>query len=246
VTTPDATLRKAWESQAEAWAVWARTPGHDYFFWRFNLPQFLGIVPEPGELTLDVGAGEGRVSRVLTERGHRVVAVDGSPTLARLTATHEQSERVVVADAAAIPLPGGVADQVIAFMSLQDVDDLDGAVREAARVLQPGGSLCIAVLHPLATAGGFVDDSIGSAFVITAPYPRPRRIVDEVERDGIGMVFHSMHRPLGDYTRALADAGFAIEVLNEGVPDAESIADYPRLDRQTRIPWYLHLQARLA
>jgi SAM-dependent methyltransferase len=244
VTNPDVTLRDAWEAQAHAWAAWARTPGHDYCFWRFNLPQFLGIVPDPGELTVDVGAGEGRVSRLLARRGHRVVAIDGSPTLARLTATHAQPERVVVADAAAIPLPDGAADQAIAFMSLQDIDDLDGAVRETARVLRPGGSLCIAVLHPLATAGRFVDESVDSAFVITEPYPHPRRIVDDVERDGIGLVFHSMHRPLGAYTGALTDAGFVIEVLNEGVPDAESIEDYPRLDRQTRIPWYLHLRAR--
>jgi hypothetical protein len=39
-------------------------------------------------------------------------------------------------------------------------------------------------------------------------------------------------------------AGFVIEILNEGVPDAESVEDHPRLDRQTRIPWYLHLRAR--
>jgi SAM-dependent methyltransferase len=244
VTDPEATLREAWEAQALAWAAWARTPGHDYFFWRFNLPQFLGIVPAPGELTVDIGAGEGRVSRVLAERGHRVVAIDSSPTLACLTATHENSQRVLVADAAAIPLLDGVADLAIAFMSLQDIDDLDGAVREMARVLRPGGSLCIAVLHPLATAGRFVDDSVASPFLITDAYPQPRRTVDAVERDGIGMVFHSMHRPLGAYSRALSDAGFAIEVLSEGVPDAASIEDYPRLDRQTRIPWYLHLRAR--
>jgi SAM-dependent methyltransferase len=243
VTIPEPTLREAWEAQASAWAAWARTPGHDHFFWRYNLPQFLRIVPDPGELTLDVGAGEGRVSRVLAERGHRVVAIDGSPTLARLTATHEEPRPTIVADAAALPVADAIADRVIAFMLLQDVDDLEGAVGEMARVLQPGGVLCVAILHPMATAGAFVDDSFDSSFLVTDPYPESRRYVDVVERDGIHMEFHSTHRPLGAYTHALGEAGFVIELLVEGVPDAEYIAEHPRLNRQARIPWYLHLRA---
>ena len=38
-------------------------------------------------------------------------------------------------DAATLPLPDASCDLVIAFMSLQDVDDLPGAVAEIGRVL---------------------------------------------------------------------------------------------------------------
>ena len=239
----DVNLREAWEEQALPWAEWARTPGHDHFFWRYNLPRFLSIVPAPGELTLDIGCGEGRVGRALAGRGHRVIAIDGSPTLTRLAATHDEPLVALVGDASALPVGTGSADQAIAFMSLQDIDDLDGAVREACRVLRAGGRFSIAILHPLATAGEFVDDTFDSEFVITAPYTRPRRFIDAVERDGLAMEFHSMHRPLDAYTRALHDAGFDIEVLQESVPDDDYVRDHPRLQRQTRIPWYLHLRA---
>jgi SAM-dependent methyltransferase len=242
--TTDASLREAWEAHAEAWAAWARTPGHDYFFWRYNLPRFLDIVPEPGELTLDIGCGEGRVARILQHIGHRVVGIDASPTLARLAATHAESLPTALADAAALPLPDAVADRAIAFMSLQDVDDLDGAVREIGRVLRPGGVVCIANLHPLTTAGEFVDETIDSDFLLVHPYSQPRRFVDAVERDGLTMEFHSVHRPLQAYTDALHDAGFVIDRLAEAVPDDESVADHPRLARQARVPWYLHLRAR--
>ena len=236
-------LRNAWEAQADAWAKWARTPGHDHFFWRYNLPHFLKIVRRPGDLTLDVGCGEGRVGRALERLGHDVLGIDGSPTLARLARTHDEPLRTMVGDAAALPLPDAIADQAIAFMSLQDVDDLQGAVQELGRVLQPGGALCIAILHPLSTAGEFADETFDSPFVVTRSYPQPRRFVDAVERDGIAMEFHSVHRPLDAYTGALSDAGFVIEALIESVPDEEYIRDHPRLQRQARIPWYLHLRA---
>jgi SAM-dependent methyltransferase len=237
-------MRDAWEEHARDWVAWARTPEHDHFFWAYNLPRFLEIVPPPGALTLDVGCGEGRVARVLTDRGHHVVGLDGSPTLASFAATHDdQPIPAVAADAAALPLPDGVADAAVAFMSLLDIDDVGGAVQELGRVVRPGGTLCIATLHPISTVGDFADDSYEAAFVVTHRYGTPRRYVDDIERDGLHMTFHSMHRSLETYVDALHDAGFVVELLREPVPDPAARERYPRLARQDRIPWYLHLRA---
>lgn len=48
-------LRDACERHAEEWIAWARTPGHDHYFWRFNLPRFLELLPPPGRLTVEIG-----------------------------------------------------------------------------------------------------------------------------------------------------------------------------------------------
>lgn len=236
-------LRDAWESQAHDWATWARTPGHDYFFWRFNLPHFLGIVPPPGRLTVDIGCGEGRVGRVLEERGHRVVGFDGSPSLARLAVQHELRQSVAVADAAALPVVDAGADLAIAFMSLQDVDDMVVAVGEAARVLVPGGRLCVAIMHPISTAGLFDSDGPESDFRLLVPYFEPFRYELPFVRDGLEMTFAGMHRPLAAYTEALADAGFLIETIREPVPDDDLVAEQPEIARQRRVPGFLHLRA---
>lgn len=236
-------LRDAWEAQAYNWAAWARTPGHDYFFWRLNLPHFLEMLPPPGRLTVDIGCGEGRVGRALEARGHRVIGFDGSATLARLAAEDEMSQRVTVADAAALPAVDACTDLAIAFMSLQDVDDMVSAVGEAARVLVPGGRLCLAIMHPISTTGLFDSDGHESDFRLLVPYFEPFRYALPFERDGLEMTFAGMHRPLAAYTDALAEAGFLIETIREPAPDDDLVSDMPEMARQRKVPAFLHLRA---
>ncbi|CAN5864179.1 hypothetical protein BH23ACT10_BH23ACT10_39640 [soil metagenome] len=51
-------LRDTWQRNAEQWIAWARTPMHDSF-WHFHRDGFLTLLPDPGVLTVDIGAGEG-------------------------------------------------------------------------------------------------------------------------------------------------------------------------------------------
>jgi SAM-dependent methyltransferase len=238
------TLRDAWEAEAANWVEWARRAGHDSYG-RFHRDAFLALLPPPGRRTLDVGCGEGRLARDLKALGHRVVAVDASPTMVAAVLEADPSIETHVADAAALPLADASADLVVAFMSLQDVDDMPRAVAEAARVLDRGGRLCLAIVHPLNSAGKFVDDEPGSPFVLSGSYLRSFRYGDTIERDGLVMTFESEHRPLEAYFEALAAAGFLVERLREPpVPDAAVRS--PRDVRWQRTPLFLHLRAVLA
>jgi SAM-dependent methyltransferase len=133
-----ADLRAAWEHHAAQFVAWARTPDHDSYP-QFHRELFLPLVPHQGRRTLDLGCGEGRVSRDLKAMGHRVVGVDVSATM--LTAAREADPSIdtCLADAARLPFADGSFDCVVAFMSLQDVDQMAAAVDEAARVLEAGG-----------------------------------------------------------------------------------------------------------
>jgi SAM-dependent methyltransferase len=238
VTEP---LRRLWDDQAPAWAAWARAADHDAF-WHFTRWRLLEIVPDPGSVTLDLGCGEGRLARALTARGHHVVGVDGSPTLVGLAATHDEPTLGSVADLAALPIRDEVADVAVACMSLHDVDDLDGAVREAARVLAPGGRLSVAIVHPLNSAGGFTDREAADApFVIEGAYLSQYRYSDDAERDGHTFTFHSMHRPLEAYARAFEDAGMLIETIRE--PRWDGSRGRTRANGWHRIPVFCFLRA---
>ena len=89
--------REHWREEATRWAAWARAPQHDaYWYYR---DAFFALVPPPGRLTLEVGSGEGRVSRDLSARGHRVTAVDITEALVRLAAGAASGPAYVVAAA---------------------------------------------------------------------------------------------------------------------------------------------------
>jgi SAM-dependent methyltransferase len=226
-------LGQAWERRADEWTAWARTPGHDVHFALLNWPAFERLLPAPGRLTLDLGCGEGRLGRLLQTAGHRLVGLDSSPTLAGLARGSGSYERVLDADAGAIPLDDDTVDLVVAFMSLHDMDDPATAIAECARVLEPGGRLCAAIVHPLNRP----EDRMANYF-------EHQRAADSVEVDGLTMTFESIERPLEYYTRALEQAGLVIEALREPRPDTATVEAEPRLAPAAHRPFFLHLRCR--
>jgi ubiquinone/menaquinone biosynthesis C-methylase UbiE len=126
-------MRQGWESEAQNWAQFARTPGLGQAHEAINVPALLDLLPPPGRRTLDLARGEGRLSRLLAALGHRVVGIDASPTMVRPAATHEDRQPILLADATALPFRDGAFDLVVAYMCLHDIDDMPQAVAEMAR-----------------------------------------------------------------------------------------------------------------
>jgi len=230
-----------WRRNAADWLAWARTPGHDVAFWELNLPGLEQLLPHTGQLppgearVLDVGCGEGRVGRLLAERGHRVWGLDSSDLLATAARDAGGYEEVVCGDAVALPWEDDSFDLALAFMTLMDMPGPLDAIRELARVLRPAGWLCMAIGHPFNQPPSSRED-----------YFEESRFEEEVERDGIRMRFVGHDRPLSFYTEALADSGFVIERLREPRPDPGWPERHPRLAEAYRIPFFLHIRARLS
>jgi flavin reductase (DIM6/NTAB) family NADH-FMN oxidoreductase RutF/ubiquinone/menaquinone biosynthesis C-methylase UbiE len=97
---------------------------------------------------LDLGCGAGRVTRDLAPRCREVVGVDSSPAMlerARERAAEFGLANVtyVEAQASALPFPEGSFDRVFIANLLFHLADPGVALREAKRVLRPGGRLVI-------------------------------------------------------------------------------------------------------
>jgi SAM-dependent methyltransferase len=218
------------EERAQGWLAWARTPGHDPY-WTYR-DAFFALVPEPGAATLEVGCGEGRVARDLVARGHRVTGLDASPTLLSAAAQADPASRYVEGPAEALPFEDGAFDLVVAYNSLMDVEDMLVAVREAARVLAPGGRLCACITHPLPDAGSWRDEEV---FAITESYLDRRWVSAAMQRKGLAFTFEGWCFPLEAYTRALEEAGLLIEAVREPADPAGG--------RWARIPMFLMWRA---
>ena len=242
---PDAprSARDHWEREADGWiALTQADPQYDLL----NKPAFLELVPAAGRLTIEVGCGEGRVARELLARGHQVVGVDAAPALARAARGHRNALPVAVADIGALPVAAGVADLVVCFMVLMDVEDLDGAVRELARVLAPGGALCVGILHPIMTSGIFVPGDEFRTFYMGEYLKEMRHELEMERRTGGIFRFRVEHRPLERYFRAFVAAGLVVETLREPRASDELVAEHPDFANAQRVPNFLHVVARHA
>lgn len=133
---------------------------------------------------------------------------------------------------------------MVAYNSLMDVQDMPGAVREAARVLRPDGHFCVCVVHPLTDAGRFESREPDARFVLQWPYFGRRRIEEPFARDGLEITFHGWAYPLEDYARAFEDAGLLIEALREPRQRDEAVALDPGEARWQRLPMFLFLRLR--
>src|SRR5271163_1914291 len=108
------------------------------------------VGPAAGLRVLDIGCGEGGLTRALAKRGAHVTGYD--PFIAETTPIElgAGSYRLVRATADAIPEPDHEADLVVFVFSLHHVpgEKLSGALAEARRLLRPSGRLYVA--EPLA------------------------------------------------------------------------------------------------
>jgi len=234
---------QGWEDRAQDWIAWARRPNFDGY-WSYRDAFLDEVLPPAGRATLEIGCGEGRVARDLAARGHRVTAIDASPSLVRAATAADPESTYRVANAEALPFSDAAFDAVVAYNSLIDVQDLGTAVHEAARVLAPGGSMGVCVTHPVRDAGSYVDDSPGAAFVIEGSYRGGRPSFDRVfEREGLTMNFRGGHSyDLETYSRAFETAGLLVRRIREPAPSSIDRPGAPGLFRGRRIPVFLMMR----
>jgi ubiquinone/menaquinone biosynthesis C-methylase UbiE len=229
-------LREDWDANAQGWIEWARSPAHSHPYWRFHRPRFLELLPPPGKLTVEIGCGEGRLLRELRQIGHRVIGVDGSLALARAAVAADSEVPVLVGDASALPLASEIADLAVTLMALQNVEDLPGACREAARVLVSGGQFCIGIPHPLKF---LIDQGVGRT-----SYFQAQRYDRVTQRQGLRVTLPSGYRPLEAYFQALEAAHLGVESVREPVPTQDHVRDNPQMARCLQIPCLLLIRAR--
>ena len=166
-----------------------------------------------GKAYVELGCGGGQGSVGTAELGAApVVGVDFSGEqlrhARRLRDLHGVDARFLQGDVTDLPLADDAFEVASSEAVYQMVEDIEGAFREARRVLQEGGVFVVSVPHPLyeildVETGTFEKDYLG---------PDRREITIDEAYDAEMVVFD---RTVADLHNALVDAGFEVRRLLE-------------------------------
>jgi ubiquinone/menaquinone biosynthesis C-methylase UbiE len=129
-----------------------------------------------GSVVLDVGAGPGRVARLIAAACPRVEVegIDLSPEMiARATSTANTTStrnlRFQVADVVTLPFADGSVDLVVSTLSLHHWDDPAAGLNEIVRVLAPGGQAWIYDFRAALTATQPITSGLDAEVALESP-----------------------------------------------------------------------------
>lgn len=119
--------------------------------------------PQPGEVIIDCAGGTGDMARRFAKMARKAQERRGGPD-ATINIVDYNAEMIMagierggepeitwtVGDAQRLPLPDAYADAYVISFGIRNVTDIDAALREARRVLKPGGRfLCLEFSRPV-------------------------------------------------------------------------------------------------
>lgn len=223
----------SYDAIAEGYAAGVETAPYNALYER---PATLSMLPPvDGRRVLDAGCGSGLYCELLLGRGARVTGVDESAAMlehARRRLAGRDVELRVADLRDPLPFADGSFDGVLSALTLHYLEDWSVPLAEFRRVLAPDGWLLFSTHHP------------GSDM---AHFKPARYLAVEAMEDVIGWAgpIRFYRRPMSRIVNQLAEAGFAIERMEEAEPtEAFRQLKPERYERIVRQPEFLFIRAR--
>jgi len=247
---------RQWNDNAPAWTAMARA-GYDTYRDSFNTPAFLEMLPDVAGLKgLDIGCGEGHNTRQLVEVGAKMTAIDISDIFINFAAQIQpDGGKINYAHASAVelPFPAVTFDFATGFMSFMDIPETELVLKEAYRILKPGGFLQFSISHPCYDTPYRVKvyhpDGTTKAYEIGDYFRNLEGDLLELSLGSRGaeLGYSSVKIPrftrtLSQWINTIIETGFIIERMNEPRPSDEIVEKHPRVQDSQVVAYFLHIR----
>ncbi|MCI0438429.1 MAG: class I SAM-dependent methyltransferase [Chloroflexi bacterium] len=176
-----------------------------------------------GERVLDLGCGQGVVSRAMQRAGAAVTGVDLSPRLIEAARQRSPKEiQFVIGDARRLDFAKDAEFDAAAWvLSAQNMDSIDRAFVECGRVLRVGGRIVVVITHPAfripRQSRWRLDEASKQLLREVNVYLNPLKIPIDMKpfKTPKRAITWTYHRPLHAYVNGLAAAGLWVNALEE-------------------------------
>lgn len=256
----DNLVKKCWNENAKVWTQLTDN-GCDICRDLFNSPMFFELLPDiKGKKGLDIGCGNGYQTRKLADLGAEMTGIDICEAFLETAVDRERANskgiNYINCNAVNTPFPDGTFGFATAIMSLMDMTDPVAAIKEAFRVIKPGGFLQFNICHPntdMSYRRVAFDQNYNVIGLTIGGYYNAKPAIDEwmfggasEETRQILPVFKipCIRLTLSQWVNCLIETGFVIEKMGEPYPSPEIVEKYPQLKAAALMPFFLHIRSR--
>ncbi len=218
------------EQQGDSWdhvAPWYDSlvsDGGTDFHQAIIIPGILHLLQlQKGERALDLGCGQGVISRAMQRAGARVTGVDLSANLIEAARQRSPKEvEFIVGDARRLDFAKEAEFDAAAWaLSAQNMDSIDRVFAECGRVLRVGGRMVVVIIHPAfripRQSRWRLDEEQKQLHREVNVYLNPLKIPIDMKpfKNPKRAITWTYHRPLHTYVNGLAAAGLWVNALEE-------------------------------